>query len=118
MREMREARSDPKAGEQRRLEMPCAKVFKHALAAASALHLDVIEEDRANGELLLRRGSKANVGVTGDRVAVWLDRAGAHACEVRVFARNAAGVFGAQTDADWPPYFFRQMKRAADDASE
>lgn len=93
-------------------------MFKLALRTAEVLHLDVLADSRADGEIVLRRGSRATTGVTGDRLAIWFERVeGGHACDVRILARKAAMV--TMNDDEWPPYFFRQMKvTAADDAAE
>jgi hypothetical protein len=113
---MRAKRADAEAGVAKDYPKPCRYHFTVAKRAVAKLRLDLLDEDSENGEILARRGSRADKGWMGDRLAIWFDKTETGGCRIRVYARgqNAFEAGG----GDWPGRVFRAMKLIRDAEEE
>lgn len=90
---LREARGQ---GVKRTFRRPYEPVFEAALAAAKGRGLELIEQDRVGGRLLLSHG--VTWGSLGERIAVFVTRLGERATAVEVVSRPITGALALPPD--------------------
>ena len=79
-------------GEKRTFRQPFDVVYQAALNSAQRRKLEVIEQDRVGGRLVLSNaGSWTSVG--GERIAVFVTRSGEGSTVVEVVSKAAGGLF-------------------------
>ena len=94
-------------GVKRTFRQPYEAVYQAALHAAGTRKLELIEQDRAAGRLVLSGG--ASWTSLGERIAVFITRVSDRATGVEVVSRAVGGAV--TFPPDWPAILFGEIDR-------
>lgn len=89
-------------GAKRTFRQPYEAVYQAALNSAARRKLEVVEQDRAAGRLVLSNGGSWTS--FGERIAVFVTRAGERSAAVEIVSRPVGGPIG--FPPDWPALMF------------
>lgn len=81
-------------------------VYAAALASAARRRLEVVEQDRATGRILLSSG--ASWGSLGERIAIFVTRAGSRATLVEIVSKPVLSTV--TFPPDWPVWLFGDIE--------
>lgn len=93
-------------GVKRTFRQPYDLVYQAAVNAATRRKLELVEEDRAGGRLVLSHG--ASWTSLGERIALFVTRAGDRSTVVEVVSRPVGGAI--TFPPDWPLILFADIE--------
>jgi hypothetical protein len=93
-------------GVTREIQGPYDKVYGLVLAVASRKKLELVEQDKSTGRILLASGMSA--GSFGERIAVFVSRSGPRSTNVEIVSRPVSQRM--TTHEDWPKVLFADIE--------
>ena len=93
-------------GVTREFQGPYDKVYALVLAVALTNKLDLVEQDKAMGRILLSSGMSA--GSFGERIAVFVNRSGPRSTNVEIVSKPVSQGFAIHED--WPKLLFGEIE--------
>lgn len=93
-------------GIKRTYRQPADAVFQAVLAAAPKRKLELVEQDRAAGLIVLSSGT--SLTSIGERIAVFITRAGERSTAVEIVSKPVGGVV--TFPPDWPSLLFGDIE--------
>ena len=93
-------------GVTREFQGPYDKVYALVLAVASRNKLDLVEQDKAAGRILLSSGMSA--GSFGERIAVFVSRSGPRSTNVEIVSKPVSQRLAIHED--WPKLLFAEIE--------
>lgn len=107
---MDQAKNARGQGVTREFQGPYDKVYALVLAVASRNKLDLVEQDKATGRILL--ASPMSAGTFGERIAVFVSRSGPRSTNVEVVAKPVSSRLSQHEE--WPKRLFGDIEYGLD----
>lgn len=93
-------------GVTREFQGPYDKIFGLVLAVASTNKLELVEQDKAKGRILLASGMSS--GSFGERIAVFVSRSGPRSTNVEIVSKPVSQRMAIHED--WPKLLFGEIE--------